>query len=436
MEKTSKTVLQKEAPSTSQPATEPEETFSRAAVNEAIPEPPLKMFIPEGCSVNADFKGEKPSSVQGLSKDAKLRPPSSGENLPAKSHVPRQAEEKKRKSDPISPSSEKKKTRRRLVRKTKEGTSARAPPSDSLYRPRDESKEEEKEEVSVLIASVLSRLEGQGASEPENLEADLPQGNKVDEEAEAEASRDAGSAPKKALNVIDITESPSFTKSMYNELETVKERPNERARGADDTFRSFFDGVDSTATEDVTGLGDLEVSMLHHETFLRYRNELNQLEAEVRGLTEKRDTYKLLSEQHERETKSLRAELEVARKDHADLVEYVKIFEVSDDDLDTVTNGRNLRDQQKIDWIDQLCAEMDAVKVETEEWRGKIDRLAWKKETVRTQLTSAEVQIRATKEKAKVQAQKIKEIHSQLSSVVSDRENLAKKLKALSQWLK
>ncbi|XP_070049618.1 uncharacterized protein [Nicotiana tomentosiformis] len=103
-----------------------------------------------------------------------------------------------------------------------------------------------------------------------------------------------------------------------------------------------------------------QASMLHHETFLRYRDELNQLEAEVRGLTEKRDTYKLLSEQREGEAKSFRAELEVARKEHADLI----------------------------------------------------------------------AQLRAAKEKSKNQSQKVEELQSQISSVVSDRETHAKELKA------
>ncbi|XP_070035056.1 uncharacterized protein [Nicotiana tomentosiformis] len=173
-----------------------------------------------------------------------------------------------------------------------------------------------------------------------------------------------------------------------------------------------------------------QVLVLHHETFLRYRDELNQLEAEVRGLTEKRDTYKLLNEQHEEEAKGLRAELEAARKEHADLVEQVKIFEVSDDEIDTVTNGRNLQVQQKIDRIDQFRAEIDAVKVEAEEWRGRMDRLALEKENAQAQLASAEAQLQAAEEeKDDARSQRVEELQSQLSSVVFDRETIAKELK-------
>ncbi|XP_070049559.1 uncharacterized protein [Nicotiana tomentosiformis] len=152
------------------------------------------------------------------------------------------------------------------------------------------------------------------------------------------------------------------------------------------------------------------------------------LEVEVRGLTEKRDTYKLLSERREGEAKSLRAELELARKEHANLVEQVKIFEVSDDELDSVTNDRNPQVQQKIDRINQLRAELDIVKAEAEEWRRRMDRLALEKETARAQLTSVEVQLQAAKEKIGARAQKVEELQSQLSSVVSDRETLAKEL--------
>ncbi|XP_019230816.1 PREDICTED: cingulin-like [Nicotiana attenuata] len=155
-----------------------------------------------------------------------------------------------------------------------------------------------------------------------------------------------------------------------------------------------------------------QASVLHHETFLRYREELNQYEVEIRGLTEKRDSYKLLSEQREGKVKNLQAELEVARKEHPDLVEQVRsIFEVSDNETDTVANGPNLQVQKKLDKIEQFRAEVDAVKVEVEEWKSNMDRLALEKKTARAQL-----------------AKKIEKLQSQLNSVVSDLENLANKL--------
>nr|XP_016465642.1 PREDICTED: uncharacterized protein LOC107788473 [Nicotiana tabacum] len=188
-----------------------------------------------------------------------MRPPSGNDDFPTESPAPRQGEKKKRKRAPSSPNFEKKNPRRKLVRKSKESTSARAPSPNSLYRLRDESKGEG--EAIDLVANVPSHLEGQWASEPEEGVTDLHQAREAEEEAETEASRDMGNAPKKELGVIEITDSPSFTESMYNEAQTVKERPIEGTHGADNPFRGFFDSVDLTATEDITGLGDLVITM-------------------------------------------------------------------------------------------------------------------------------------------------------------------------------
>ncbi|XP_070035222.1 stress response protein NST1-like [Nicotiana tomentosiformis] len=119
--------------------------------------------------------GGKHKHLICLSKDVALRPPSGGKNFPAESPVPRHGGEMKRKRAPISPRSEKKKPRRRLMRKSKESTSARAPYLDSLYLLRNESEEEQEEEAFNLVARVSLRLEGQGASEPKRDEVDLPQ---------------------------------------------------------------------------------------------------------------------------------------------------------------------------------------------------------------------------------------------------------------------
>ncbi|XP_070045299.1 uncharacterized protein [Nicotiana tomentosiformis] len=71
-----------------------------------------------------------------------------------------------------------------------------------------------------------------------------------------------------------------------------------------------------------------QASILHHEIFLWYRVEVNQLELEVRELAQKKDTYKLLSEQQEGVIKDLQDELDrdqkeasVLQREHTDLVE-------------------------------------------------------------------------------------------------------------------
>nr|XP_033510682.1 uncharacterized protein LOC117275518 [Nicotiana tomentosiformis] len=59
-----------------------------------------------------------------------------------------------------------------------------------------------------------------------------------------------------------------------------------------------------------------------------------------------------------------------------------------------------------------------------------MDILASKKKAVQAELESAESQLRAAREKASVQVKKIEELQSQLDSAISDKANLANKLKA------
>lgn len=74
-----------------------------------------------------------------------------------------------------------------------------------------------------------------------------------------------------------------------------------------------------------------------------------------------------------------------------------------------VTNCPNPQDQQKLDRIEQLQAEVDTVKAEAEEWKGNMDLLASEKESAQAQLASDEFQLQIVKEKALVQAKRIKE---------------------------
>nr|XP_016467644.1 PREDICTED: interactor of constitutive active ROPs 3-like [Nicotiana tabacum] len=537
MAKNSKSVPQKETPSTSRWAIE--ENISSAATEESTPEPPLKMFVPTGCPIGADFKVEKTSSVlvvarmpaavpqlkewvegivsqkpyserawRKLWKGRSSQGCCGGEDCPSESPASRQGEEKKRKRAPSSPNSEKKKPKRRLVYKSKESTNAREIPSDSLSRLRDESEEEE--EASELVARVQSdtklpqtRVAGEEAvaeaSEPETGEAVFPQAGEVDKETTAGASRAEDNILKDALGVIDLSESPSFTDSMINEAQMLKGRLNEGPQGVEDSFNNFFDGLDSTASEDVTGLGELPVPKKRPSSganmpssspklvsrfpapsadpnrkrsiimsipedarvlstpmgvasyllclvtegdqakmdgveapclFNEANQALNRASAETRGFTKKRDAYKLLSEK-------LRDELEAVRKEHADLVEQVRrVFEVGDDESNTVANGPNPQDQKKLDQIEQLQVEVDVVKAEAEEWKRNMDRLASEKEATRAQLTSVEVQLRTTKEKALVRPKReaLEEIHARgfdLSAKIND----AKVLEAMTRKL-
>ncbi|XP_070035566.1 uncharacterized protein [Nicotiana tomentosiformis] len=174
-----------------------------------------------------------------------------------------------------------------------------------------------------------------------------------------------------------------------------------------------------------------KASVLHHEAFFQSRGELSRYEVEVRRLTDERDAFKLHGEQREGEVKGLRAEPEASRKEQAKLAEQVKrIFEFNDIDSGVMANSSVPRVEQKFDMVRQLRVEVDVVKSEAEEWKKNMDRLASEKETARTQLASAEALLRSLKEKSLVQAKKIEEFQSRLSSANSDRERLATELAA------
>jgi len=92
----------------------------------------------------------------------------------------------------------------------------------------------------------------------------------------------------------------------------------------------------------------LQVSVLQHKAFLRYREEFKCHEVKTWELTEKKDAYNLLREKSQ-------ADLEAARNEHTDLLEQVrKVFEVSHDESDTVANDPNPQVQNKLDQIEQL----------------------------------------------------------------------------------
>lgn len=124
----------------------------------------------------------------------------------------------------------------------------------------------------------------------------------------------------------------------------------------------------------------LQASVLHHESFLQYRVEVNQIELEIKELSQKRDMYKLPREQHEGVAKNLQVELDSAQKEasalrheHADLVEKVKVFEVRHEDPVAEAKNNTSRVYQK---IDQLCKDMDEIQIMANGWKNKMDLLA------------------------------------------------------------
>ncbi|XP_070050326.1 uncharacterized protein [Nicotiana tomentosiformis] len=312
-------------------------------------EPHPEEFIPVGCSTVIDFKVEKPSSVPDR---FVARMP---EPIPElKQWVEGQREEKKRGSE--FPCLGKEKTDEEISQA--QGGSGIMPPY-SIRRLRDEPEEGE-EELAYVRANIVIQQSSESAEVDKGALAIIPEQGKAEaipsrpEMVEGETwgmtSRAAEDILRDELGIIDITGSPQILDAMIREANMLESRSYEGA------------------------------SVLHNEAFLQIREEH---EAEVWNLTEKSDTYKLLSEK-------LRVDLATAWDEHAEIVEQV-----------------------------------DVIQAETEEFKKIMDILASKKEIVQAQLESAETQLQAAKEKASVH---IKELQHRLDLAISDKASLASEL--------
>ncbi|XP_075095775.1 uncharacterized protein LOC142173836 isoform X1 [Nicotiana tabacum] len=159
--------------------------------------------------------------------------------------------------------------------------------------------------------------------------------------------------------------------------------------------------------------------VLHHKAFLRIREEHN---AEVRSLTEKSDSYKLLSEK-------LRADLTSAREEHEEMAEQVfRMFHDSEDEKEITTNDSILQVWQRVEQIGRLNSQVDALLVEAKEFKKCMDILASKKEAVQAQLELSNTQLRSVKENSLGLIVKIKELQHRLDLATSDKADLAKEL--------
>jgi len=104
--------------------------------------------------------------------------------------------------------------------------------------------------------------------------------------------------------------------------------------------------------------------VLHHEAFFRIWEEH---ELEVWELTEKGDTYKLVSEK-------LWADLEAAQNEHVEMAEQVfRVLHDSRVELEIVTNDLIIHVRHKLEQIGQLKAQVDVIQAEAEEFKKNMD---------------------------------------------------------------
>ncbi|XP_070050267.1 synaptonemal complex protein ZIP1-like [Nicotiana tomentosiformis] len=171
--------------------------------------------------------------------------------------------------------------------------------------------------------------------------------------------------------------------------------------------------LESSRIEDASHHTEPMDSALHREVFSRSRAELSQCEANLRGLTEERNSLKLLYGLKEEETKDLRAELAKACQDQTDLIEQVmKILKAHGIDSGTVANISISQLQQKVERIEQLREEVNMMNAEILGWKEGMDRFAAEKETALSKLSSAESQLRGMSEKSSAQARKIEQLEA------------------------
>ncbi|XP_070055409.1 uncharacterized protein [Nicotiana tomentosiformis] len=349
-----------------------------------------------------------------------MRPPSGGEEVP----VLKQVKERKRKDVSGSPSLEKKKTAKRS-RKTKGGYGVMS--SEAVRHSRDEPEEGE-ENLACVRANVViqqsSNLveadEGTLAIIPEQEQAEIipSRAKMIGRDTEGGSYRTVENVSRDEFSIVDIGGSPQISDAMIREAVMLEDRSYEGIQESAD-IHGFLEGLESGSSEEVTGFGGMSASVLHHEAFLRIRDEHD---VEVRSLTEKSDSYKLLSEK-------LRADLTAAREEHEKMAEQVfRMFHDSEDEKEITSNDPILQVRHRIEQIGRLNSQVDALLAEAEEFQKCMDNLASKKEIVEAQLELSDAQLRSAKENALGLIEKMKELQHWLDSASLDKADLTKEL--------
>ncbi|XP_070050875.1 uncharacterized protein [Nicotiana tomentosiformis] len=441
MEKTSKTVPQKEKAS-----------FSRPSGDKTPVEPSIHNYVPGPCTLKIDFKVENPSSVpgrcehvstymcsitedhleavrkdsapwmpqavpdledwvrklastssyaecawrdlaKGVTKDAALRP-SSGEER-TKSPVPQPGKDKKRKASSRleDPKPKTQRVRRKAI----------ALSIDSVQRLREEEEEEEDEDNALALviryakAIEVARAPKPMAAVPVRVGLEVPSLDR--------------SNPSDLLGAMMMGHSPSlptFSKEALKEARELKTPDIGGGSSVGDPFRDFFTGVD-----DASNIGDASLLLEEAECFItrainRFRVDLSQCEAKLWKVSGERDALRLLCSQKDEAIKELQVDLAKVREERVEL------------------------DKQ----IGLLREEVDQIKAECNWWKETLDRLAAEKETIVTKLLSADVQLRSVKQKGSAQAKKIEELEIRLAEAKAEVESskvLANKSIAVSR---
>ncbi|XP_070035711.1 uncharacterized protein [Nicotiana tomentosiformis] len=362
MAKTSKTVPQKEKASSSRPSGD-----------KAPVEPSTYDYIPSPC----------------VTKDAALRPSSGEEGT--KSPVPKSRKDKKRKAASRSegPKPKTQRVRRKAI----------ALSIDSVQRLREEEDEKEDEEEeeeeggsSTLVTRSTRAIEVTEAPEPMAA---------VPVEVDPRIPSLDRNAPSDSLGTMTVGYSPSlptFSEEALKEARELKTPDIGGGSSVGDSFRDCFTGVD-----DGSDIGDASLLLEEAQRFItraisRFRVDLIQCEVELQKVSGERDALRLLCSQKDQAIKDLQVDLPKAREEEAEL-------------------------DKQVEKIRSLREEVDQIKAECNRWKETIDRLAVEKETILTNLLSADVQLRNVKQKGSSQAKRIEELGAQLAEAKAEVES-------------
>ncbi|XP_070042439.1 uncharacterized protein [Nicotiana tomentosiformis] len=187
----------------------------------------------------------------------------------------------------------------------------------------------------------------------------------------------------------------TFSEEALKEARELKTPDMGEGSNVGDPFRNCFTGVN-----DAFDIGDASLLLEEAQRFItqaisRFRVDLSQCEVELQKVSRERDALRLLCSQKDKAIKGLQENLAKARKEEAEL------------------------DKQ----IGSLREEVDQIKAECNRRKETIDRLTAKKETILTNLLSADVQLQNAKQKGSAQAKRIDELEARFAEAKAEVES-------------
>nr|XP_033516733.1 uncharacterized protein LOC117281052 [Nicotiana tomentosiformis] len=193
---------------------------------------------------------------------------------------------------------------------------------------------------------------------------------------------------------------------------------------AGDPYQDCFTGVG-----DASDIGDASLLLEEAQRFItraisRFRVDLGQCEVELQKVSGERDALRILCSQNDEAIKDLQADLAKAHEEEAELDKQVSLILLKYGFDSTVEVNPSLSQlQQKVEMIGSLREEVDQIKAGCNWWKETIDRLAAEKETILTNLLSADVQLQNVKQKSSAQAKRIEELEAQLAEAKAEVES-------------